>query len=84
MHTYQNKHPFNSTLKYNVTALQEVDWDNIPSTTGTFDVSLTKTTGEVEKLPVVEGTLLNVVVEVDKLNVSDYTTVEVTQLTLQT
>jgi hypothetical protein len=67
-----------------MTALQEVDWDSIPSTTGTFDVSLTKTTGEVEKLPVVEGTLLNVVVEVEKLNVSEYTTVDVVQLTLQT
>ena len=84
MYTYSNKQPFNSTLKYNVTALQEVDWDSIPSTTGTFDVSLTKATGEIEKLPVVAGTLLNVIVEVDKLNVSDYTTVEVTQLTLQT
>lgn len=84
MYTYRDKQPFDSALKYNVTALQEVDWNSIPSTTGTFDVSLTKNTGEVEKLPIVAGTLLNVVVEVNKLNVSDYTTVEVTQLTLQT
>jgi hypothetical protein len=84
MYTYSNKQPFGGALKYNMTALQEVDWDSIPSTTGTFDVSLTKTTGEVEKLPVVEGTLLNVVVEVEKLNVSEYTTVDVVQLTLQT
>jgi hypothetical protein len=84
MYTYSNKQPFNTALKYNMTALQEVDWDSIPSTTGTFDVSLTKTTGEVEKLPVVEGTLLNVVVELEKLNVSEYTTVDVVQLTLQT
>jgi hypothetical protein len=84
MYTYIDKHPFDSALKYNLTALQEVDWNNIPLVTGTFDVSLTKNTGEVEKLPVVEGTLLNVIVEVNKLSVSDYTTVDVIQLTLQT
>jgi hypothetical protein len=84
MYTYNDKNPFDSALKFNVTALQEVDWDNIPLTTGTFDVSLTKTAGEIEKLPVVSGTLLNVVVEVEKLNVSEYTSVNVIQLTLQT
>lgn len=84
MYTYSNKYPFNSALKYNMTALQEVVWDSLPSTTGTFDVSLTKNTGEIEKLSIVVGTLLNVVVEVNKLDVSDYTSVDVVQLTLQT
>jgi hypothetical protein len=82
MHTYHDKQPFDSGLKYNLTALQEVDWDNIPMTVGTFEVSLTKNDGKIEKLPIVEGTLLNVVVAVEKLEINNYTRVDVIQLTI--
>jgi hypothetical protein len=81
MYTYHNKQPFDSTVKYNLTTFREVDWDNIPLTIGTFEVSLTKNNGRIEKLPVVEGTLLNVVVAVEKLGVDNYTHIDVIQLT---
>lgn len=83
MNTYNDKQLLDCKFKCNVTALEEIDFDNIPLCTGTFNASLVDTNGKVTVLPEIVGTLLNVVLVLNKFNVEDYTHAVVVQSATQ-
>ena len=68
MNTYNDVQLNDCKLKCNVTSLEEIDLNNIPLCTGTFDVFLVNSSGETSRLSEVAGTLLNVVVALNKVN----------------
>jgi hypothetical protein len=83
MNTYNDKQLLDCKFKCNVTALEEIDFDNIPLCAGTFNISLVDNRGEVTVLPEVFGTLLNAVLVLNTFNVEDYTHANVVQTATQ-
>ena len=83
MNTYNDAQLSDCKFKCNVTSLEEIDFDHIPLCTGTFNVSLVRSSNEVITLPEVVGTLLNVVVALNKITDEDYTHAVVVQSAIQ-
>jgi hypothetical protein len=83
MNTYNDAQLSDCKFKCNVTSLEEIDLDHIPLCTGTFNVSLVGANNQVTTLPEVVGSLLNVIVELNKFNVEDYTHAVIVQSAIQ-
>jgi len=83
MNTYNNAQLNDCKFKCNVTSLEEIDFDNIPLCTGTFNISLVSINNEITNLPDVDGSLLNVVLILNNFNVEDYTHAVVVQAAIQ-
>jgi hypothetical protein len=83
MNTYNDAQLLDCKFKCNVTSLEEIDFDNIPLCTGTFNISLIGPNNEITNLPDVDGTLLNVVLALNKFNVEDHTHAVVVQSAIQ-
>lgn len=83
MYTYNTAQLSDCKIKCNVTSLEEIDFDQIPLCTGNFNVSLVNTSNEIIPLPAVIGSLLNVVLVLNKVNAEDYTHAVVVQSAIQ-
>jgi hypothetical protein len=83
MNSYNDKQLNDCKFKCNLTSLEEIDFDNIPLCTGTFNVSLVNASNEITALPDVVGSLLNVVLVLNEFNVEDYTHAVVVQSATQ-
>jgi hypothetical protein len=83
MNTYNDAQLLDCKFKCNVTSLEEIDLDNIPLCTGTFNISLVSPNNEITNLPVVVGSLLNVVLALNKFDVEGYTHATVVQTAIQ-
>ena len=83
MNTYNDAQLNDCKFKCNVTSLNEIDFDNIPLCTGTFNISLVSPNNEITNLPVVVGSLLNVVLALNKFDVEGYTHATVVQTAIQ-
>jgi hypothetical protein len=84
MNTYNDAQLNDCKFKCNVTSLEEIDFINIPLCVGTFNVSLVSANNEITNLPPVVGSLLNVVLVLNKFNVEDYAHAVVVQTAIQT
>jgi hypothetical protein len=83
MNTYNDQQLNDCKFKCNVTSLEEIDFNNIPRCTGTFNVSLVSDNNEITNLPVVVGSLLNVVLALNKFEVEGYTHAVIVQSAIQ-
>jgi hypothetical protein len=83
MYTYDDKQISDCKFKCNVTSIEEIDFSHIPLCTGTFNISLVGPNNEVTNLPQVFGSLLNVVVELNKVDSGNYTHAVVVQTAIQ-
>jgi hypothetical protein len=83
MNTYNDAQLLDCKFKCNVTSLEEIDLDNIPLCVGTFNISLVNANNEITNLPDVIGSLLNVVVALNKITDEDYTHAVVVQSAIQ-
>jgi hypothetical protein len=83
MNTYNDAQLNDCKFKCNVTSLKEIDFDNIPLCLGTFNISLVGPNTEITNLPVVVGSLLNVVLALNKFDVEGYTHATVVQTAIQ-
>jgi hypothetical protein len=84
MNIYNDAQLNDCKFKCNVTSLEEIDFINIPLCVGTFNVSLVSANNEITNLPPVVGSLLNVVLVLNKFNVEDYAHAVVVQTAIQT
>jgi hypothetical protein len=83
MNTYNDAQLLDCKFKCNVTSLEEIDLDNIPLCVGTFNISLVNASNEITNLPDVIGSLLDVVLVLNKFNVEDYAHAVVVQSAIQ-
>lgn len=83
MNTYHDAQLNDCKFKCHVTSLEEIAMDQIPICVGSFSVSLVNAKNEVTALPDVIGSLLNVVLVLNKFNVEDYTHAIVVQTAIQ-
>jgi hypothetical protein len=83
MNTYNDAQLNDCKFKCNITSLEEIDFTHIPLCVGTFSISLVSANNEITTLPDVVGSLLNVVLVLNKFNVEDYTHAVVVQSAIQ-
>lgn len=77
---YQEKEVNYTSVKIKLSMIKdEVDWDDLPLTTGSFLVAVTKKSGDIVNIPEVTGSLLNVFSAINDLGAEDYEVAAITQ-----
>jgi hypothetical protein len=80
MHQYVDKEILSFTsFKINLTTINEVDWENLPLTIGTFSVALITLSGDRENLQKVEGTLVDVFQKINEFDNSKFQSANIIQ-----
>ena len=77
---YEEREVHYTPVKIKLSVIKdEVDWEDLPMTTGAFSVSVVKKSGEVITLPEIPGSLLNVFGAINELDVENCQVANVVQ-----